>query len=264
MRQKQLEEYKSWFAEYVSGFYGDDEYVNANIKLKEEHTGKVCEEMRYLAGEVGLGANDARAAECVALFHDVGRFPQFVNYRTYNDARSESHSALALEVLRKEKWFEGLEAGEAEVIRKAIAYHGIKELPEGLDERTLLFCRLIRDADKLDIFRVVVDYYGRHAADPENFKLEVEFPNEPWYSKEVLEAAMRGEAIDYNSLRTWNDAKIMQMGWVHDMNFAASVRRVRERGYMEMIAGFLPDDDQIRRLRGKIAEYVDGRIGAEK
>ncbi len=263
MKKSQLEYYKKWFDGYVAGFYGADEYVNANIELKEEHSAKVCEEMRYLASEAGLDESDALLAECIALFHDVGRFPQFVKHRTYNDARSESHSALALDVLQKEKLLEPLPPDEAELIWKAVAFHGIKELPDGLDERTLLFCRLIRDADKLDIYRVVLDYYGRYAADPDNFKLEVEFPEEPWYSKEVLDAVMRGENVDYGILKTWNDAKIMQMGWVHDLNFPAALARVRDQGYLNTLAAFLPDNEQIRRLRVKIADYVDQRIATE-
>ena len=137
MKKSQLEYYKKWFDGYVAGFYGPDEYVNANIRLKEDHTRYVCEEIRYLAEEVGLEGNEGRVAQCIALFHDVGRFPQFIKYGTYNDTRSESHSTWALEVLKDEKLLEPLERWEAEVIRKAIAFHGIKDLPEGLDERTL-------------------------------------------------------------------------------------------------------------------------------
>ena len=33
--------------------------------------------------------------------------------------------------------------------------HNKRELPEGLGEEVLPFCRLVRDADKLDVFRLV-------------------------------------------------------------------------------------------------------------
>ena len=110
----------------------------------------------------------------------------------------------------------------------------------------------------------MVDYYARQAADPDHFTLEMEFPNDPWYSTEVLDAVMRAENVDYRMLKTWNDAKILQMGWVYDMNFAASIKRVKERRYIEKIAAFLPDNDQIRRLTQKIREYLDHRTAPEK
>jgi len=159
---------------------------------------------------------------------------------------------------------EPLPPDEAKTILQAVALHGVKDLPDNLDERTLLFCRLIRDADKLDIYRVVLDYYARYAADPAGFELEVEFPEEPWYSQEVFDAVMRGQNVDYGILKTWNDAKIMQMGWVHDMNFPAALARVRDQGYLDALAAFLPENEQIRRLRLKIADYVDRRIAAER
>ena len=88
MEQEQLEKFRDWFDGYVAGFYGDDEFVNANLKLKEEHSRRTCEEMRYLACELGLSGNQKRIAEVIAILHDVGRFEQFVKYRTYNDPRS--------------------------------------------------------------------------------------------------------------------------------------------------------------------------------
>ena len=49
MEQEQLEKLRAWFDDYVAGFYGDDDFLNANIKLKEEHSRRTCEEMLYLA-----------------------------------------------------------------------------------------------------------------------------------------------------------------------------------------------------------------------
>jgi len=66
--------------------------------------------MLYLAEEFGLGANQKRIAEVIALFHDIGRFEQFVRYRTYNDVKTVNHCLLGLEVLRRTKVLDGVEA----------------------------------------------------------------------------------------------------------------------------------------------------------
>jgi len=253
-------EFRDWFERYVAGFYGDDEYVNANIKLKEEHSRRTCQEILYLTGQLQLDDNQRRLAEAIALFHDIGRFEQFARYRTYNDPRSINHSLLGVDVLRKTKAIEGLEQTEREVIEKAIEYHGLMELPADLDGECLLFSRLIRDADKVDIFYVVTDYYTRYRENPNGFKLEIELPDEPGYSAEVVEAILSRQRIDYAALRTWNDMKLCQLGWVYDVNFIPTMKRIKQRKFLERIIDFLPQTGDIDRVKEKIFEYVDSVI----
>jgi len=263
MEQKQSEEFRAWFDDYVAGFYGADEFVNANLKLKEEHSRRTCEEMLYLAGELGLAGNQRRIAEVIALFHDIGRFKQFVKYRTYNDPRSVNHCLLGLEVLNETKVLDGIERKERQLIEKAIEYHGIKELSSDLDGECLLFSKLIRDADKLDVFYVVTEYYKQYRLNPQEFMLELEFPDEPGYSAQVVEEILRGQLLDYSRLRTLNDMKLLQLGWVYDVNFAATLKRIRQRKFLEKILDFLPQTSDIEKVRKKIFEYVDRRIEQE-
>ncbi|MHC4114453.1 MAG: HD domain-containing protein [Planctomycetota bacterium] len=263
MEQKQLEKFRSWFADFAAGFYGDDEYVNANIKLKEEHSLRTCDETRYLAEELRLDAGQRRIAEVIALLHDVGRFPQFIKYRTYNDPRSVNHCLLSLEVLREGNVLDGTAERERQLIEQAIEYHGLKELPSGLDEECLLFSKLIRDADKLDILYLVTGYYAQYRDEPESFKLEMELPNESGYSAAIVEAVLNGQRINYDKLETWNDMKLLQLSWVYDVNFAATLKRMRQRRLLEKVLDFLPDTEDIERVAKKISEYVDSRIEQE-
>ncbi|GAF85479.1 unnamed protein product, partial [marine sediment metagenome] len=182
VEQGQLEKFRAWFSDYVAGFYGNDEFINANLKLKEEHTRRTCEETLYLAKELGLSSSQKRIADVIALFHDIGRFEQFVKYRTYNDPRSVNHCLLGLEVLRRAKVLEEVAGPDRQLIEKAIEYHGLRELPPDLNGRCLLFSKLIRDADKIDVLYVVTDYYKQYADNPETFKLELELPDGPGYS----------------------------------------------------------------------------------
>jgi len=260
MEQKQSGKFRAWFDKYAAGFYGDDEYVNANINLKQEHSKRTCKEMLYLAGELGLDEKGRRIAEAIALFHDIGRFEQFVRCRTYNDTRSLNHCLLGVEVLKKTGVLECLEREERELIEKAVEYHGVKELPGDLNGECLLFSKMIRDADKLDIFYVVTEYYRQYRDNPEDFKLEIEFPDEPGYSEEVLEEVLCGRRIDYGLPRTLNDIKLLQVAWVYDVNFAATLKRIRQRKFMEKIIEFLPRNEDIERVKEKILEYIDGRI----
>ena len=260
MQQEQLGKFKAWFDDYVAGFYGDDEYVNANLKLKEEHSRRTCEEMEYLAEELGLTLNQKRIAEAIALFHDIGRFEQFVKYRTYNDVRSVNHCLLGLEVLRQSNVFQVLQRRERELIERAIEYHGAKELPRDLRGECLLFAKMIRDADKIDILYVVTQYYGEYRDNPERFALDLDLPDEPGYSTEVAERILRGRRIDRSELRTLNDMKLCQLGWVYDVNFAATLKRIRQRGLLEKLVELLPRTPDIKRVKEKVFEHVKARL----
>ncbi len=260
MQQEQLDRLKRWFDEFTSRFLGDDEYVNANLRIKQEHTRRTCQESIFLAGELALDDNQTRIAELVALFHDIGRFPQFTHYRTYNDPRSVDHCRLGVEVLQREGVLDVLSSDERQWVETAVDNHGRKTLPGDLKGQTLLQAKIIRDADKLDIFRVVVDGYRRYREDPESFLGEVELPDVPEHTPEVLEAVLNGQLIDYTKLRTLTDMKLCQLDWVYDLNFAASVRRINERGYLWDICDCLPPNGAMQDVGRTIQAYVDSRL----
>jgi hypothetical protein len=261
--QQQLKNFKTWFDNYVSGFYGDDKFVNANLKLKEQHSRRVCQEMQYLADKLPLSDNQKRVAEAVALFHDIGRFEQFTKYRTYNDARSVDHCLLGLDVLRETKVLNGVAPEERELIERAIEYHGRKVLPADLNGDCLLLSKLIRDADKLDVLYVVTEYYKQYRDNPRDFMLELEFPDDPTYSIGVVEAVLQRQLVDYNTLRTLNDMRLLQLGWVYDINFTATLERIRHRKFLETLLDFLPQTEDIKKVKDKIFAYVDSKIERE-
>lgn len=262
MNKMLLEQLRQWFNSYVNGFYGQDEYINNHIRLKHDHTHRTCQEILYLAGEMGLDENDKVVAETIALLHDVGRFEQFAGYRTYNDLRSVDHCALAVELIRRYKLLRGLTAAEKHIVTAAIEFHGAIELPGGLDHKGLLFARLIRDADKIDVLYVVTEHYQSRCigANSDGFELELEYPDVDGYTPEVLEDVLAGRRTDYRKLRTLNDLKLLQLGWVYDVNFTATLKRIKQRGLLEKLAGFLPADSQMERVKTIVLRYVDERI----
>jgi len=260
MDQNQLDRFKRWFDDYSNRFLGQDKYVNANLKLKQDHTERVCREIVFLAGELALDDNQTRIAELIALFHDVGRLPQFTQYHTYHDPRSVNHCELGVEVLQTEGILDSLRDEERRWVETAVRYHGIKTLPPDLSGLTLLFCRLIRDADKIDIFRVVLDAYKQYDGDPDNFLLEIELPDDPGYTPEVLDAVLSEQLVDYAKLRTLTDAKLLQLGWVYDLNFTAALKRIDQSGFLSALYALLPETPEIRRACRKVAEHVATRL----
>lgn len=263
MNRQQTDKIKTWFDGYVAGFYGGDEYVNANIKLKDVHSRRVCGEIRYLAEALALSENHNAIAKAIGLLHDVGRFEQFKRYRTYKDHESVNHCTLGVEILRQSDLLGDLDPAERQIIEKAVECHGLKELPADLAGQTLLFARMIRDADKLDVFRVIGEYQKLYEQDRDSFMLEIELADEPWCTPEVVEAILNGQLIDYSRLRTLNDMRLMQLGWVYDVNFPATLKRIRQRKFLDMLLGCLPQTHEMRRVEDKILQYVDSRLSQE-
>ncbi len=260
MNQEQLNRFERWFIEYTNRFLGADDYVNANLRHKQQHTQRVRAESVFLARELALNEDEVRIADLIGLFHDIGRFPQFAQYRTFNDTRSVNHSQLGVQVLRQEGLLEALATQERKWVETAVGLHGRKSLPSALNGRALLFAKIIRDADKIDIFRIVAGSYKQYLEDPANFPLEIELPDEPGYTPEVLEAVLNEELIDSTKLRTLNDAKLCQLGWVYDLNFTASLKRIDQCGFLPHLFSFLPQDDGLQQACRKIQDYVAARL----
>jgi hypothetical protein len=263
MQQKDLEHFRAWFADYIAPFYGDDSFVNANLKLKEHHTYRVCDEIVELARALGLNERQRLIAETIALLHDLGRFPQFDKYRTFVDLKSTSHSQLSVEVLKKESVLERLSEDEAGLIRSGIRLHNQKALPADLDEQAELFAKLIRDADKIDIYYVAIKNYQEYKSCPEGLVYDVELADDGSYSPHVLEAIMQGVPVSYHDLRTINDARILQLGWVFDVNFVHSLKRIRQRRYLLQLMAMLPRTPEITELGRRVFKYLDSLLEAD-
>src|SRR3972149_2809827 len=159
MTKSDLIFFRSWFSDFCRSFYSAHEEDQRNILLKETHTHNVCENMRHLAGELPLKNEEVLLAEAAALFHDIGRFPQYAEHKTFRDASSVNHAALGARILVEKGVLAGLSQKEQGLILAAVRFHNAFTLPDIADKEALLCLKLIRDADKLDIWRVFVEYY---------------------------------------------------------------------------------------------------------
>ena len=252
------------FLAYARSFYADDPGSDPDLRdaidLKIEHTLRVCEESRYISAALGLAAEARHLAEVAALFHDVGRFPQYARYHTFSDRKSEDHAALGVRVLRERAVLAALGPAE-DLLLRVIGYHNRLALPGPEDETPtcLFFSHLLRDADKLDIYRVVTDYYRRPETEGNGW-VAWELPDTPGVSEAVCEALMAGRVVPNDRLRNLNDFKLLQVGWVYDINFAPALHRLCERGYLRMLRDVLPDSPRIEMIFEKIEAYMAKRM----
>lgn len=260
MTADHLQSLRSWFTGYCRSFYTGDAADDRNYALKEEHTGRVCENIRRIAGEAGVGADGLLLAEAIALCHDVGRFPQYRQYRTFKDADSANHAALGVSVLREEGVLDKLWQDEQDIIIRGVGLHNVFAMPEQLDPESALFLKLIRDADKLDIWRVFIDYYRLPVAERAS-AVGLGFPDLPGYSADVAACLDRREMVRLSMVQSLNDFKLLQMSWVFDLNFTASFRMIRERGLMEQLAATLPAEARTSRAVAALIDFVGQQEG---
>jgi len=259
MKQKDLKYLKNWFADYVAGFYTDNPNNNSTIRLKEKHTERVCENMILLGKALGLSDEEMVLTETMALFHDVGRFRQYAVYGTFKDSDSENHALLGLRELVAHNVLDICTKDERKWITKAIAHHNAITIPKKENGKSLFFIRLLRDADKLDIWRVFIDYYHTRDKQP-NSVVEFGLPDDPSFSPQVLSALSEERFVRFQDLRTVNDFKLLLLSWVFDLNFIPSFQVVKDRKYIENIGKILPCSKETEAAVELVHKYVNRNL----
>ncbi len=255
-----LKYFYNWFDNYVKSFYSKDEFVQENIKLKEEHTKRVCYNAVMISKDINLTEMDKNIAELSALFHDIGRFEQFRVYRTFNDKISENHASLGVKILKDEGVLEKLDLKIQEYILKAIEYHNKFKIPEKeKDMKTILFAKIIRDADKLDIYKVVTDYY-KEAEDKKNTAIELGMPSTNGYSKELIVDILKHRNSSNEYIKNRNDIRLIKLSWIFDINFNISLKYIVKKSYIEKTMDSIPKTEDMMNIKENLYEYINKRI----
>ena len=166
INKKNVDYLKIWFSNYVQTFKTGNENQQRNIALKEEHTLRVCKEILNLGKQLGLNENELYLSETIALLHDTGRFEQYARYKTFVDSQSVDHAVLGVEILEKNHILYSLDEPVQDFILRTILYHNRAALPQEETKTCLFFAKLLRDADKLDIWRVFIEYYHMRDKQP--------------------------------------------------------------------------------------------------
>lgn len=259
MKNIELQNLKSWFSQYYNQFTSRNSVHREAYRLKISHSVKVSGICAEIARSLNMNSGDIALAETIGLFHDIGRFEQFRLYKTFLDKKSEDHAELGVKVIQECQILNHLDTEIREIIEKAISYHNRLKIPDEESPRAMLFSKLIRDADKLDIFDLVSIYYngnGRSAV------IELDLPDEPGYSRSMLSDLFNNKLADMKKMRTLNDFKLLQLGWIYDLNFPITIQRIREGRYLEAIRKSLPVSEDIDTLMVHLNEYLGRQAGS--
>lgn len=146
-----IEHAKEEFKKYA----GNYDINEKRIKLKFYHSFRVMEQSTKIAESLNLSEEDIKLATLIGLLHDIARFEQWKIYKVFSDKLSFDHGDKAVEILEKEDFIRKFISDDKydNIIKFAIKNHNKFEIDNSItDERTLLHAKIIRDADKLDIF----------------------------------------------------------------------------------------------------------------
>jgi len=204
------------FNEYVKQF----DLTNKKIRYKFHHSYRVMEIAKEIAVSLKLNEEDTYIATLAALLHDIGRFNQIKKYDTYRDQISVDHGDEGEEVLKENDFIKKFTIDEKiiDIILKSTKYHNKYEIDSNLDEKTTLICKIVRDADKLDIIR--------------EFANEIN-DEEIIIKEEILNSIKKHELASKNCCETSTDYVVYYLSWIVDFNFKYSYLFLDENKIIE-------------------------------
>lgn len=282
------EHIKKTFQEYTDRY----DSTNPKIKLKIDHTYRVANLCEQIAQSLELSAAEVDLAWLSGMLHDVGRFEQLRRYNTFSDAQSIDHARFAVELLYDEgliadyvpeisttelvagarTWRSMGGAKESptaqsedmplsdilQTLRIAIGEHSAYRIQKGLDERTRMFCQILRDADKVDIFRVICDtpmeeVYGFQTKDILRSAI----------TPEVMQAFYEHHAVLRKLKKCPADYIVAHGSLTFELVYPESLRIAKEQGYLKQMMSFQSENpdtaEMFEDLRKDLNGYLEER-----
>ena len=253
---------KKSFEQYVSAYNADD----PKIRLKIDHSYRVAELSERIAETVGSAealkgaemANDVDPdfAWTIGLLHDVGRFEQVRRFGTFVDAESIDHAQLGADLLLHEGLLEQFAGGAMDeehrhLLETAIRSHSAYRIPEGLSEKEQAYCNILRDADKVDIFRVIWD------TPPEKiYDVSLEEMRASAVSDEVKDCFLTHTAVLRSKRKTPIDKIVGHICLTFELVYPISREIAKEQGYVDRLLTFSSENEDTAQWFAYMREHI--------
>lgn len=211
------------FKKYVEKYNPEDE----KIKLKIAHIERVSKIAKKIAIQQGLSEENIELAELIGLLHDIGRFEQVRLYHTFVDKDSINHGEYGVKILFEDGLIRNFIETDKydEIIKKSIINHNRSKIQEGLTEQQNLHAKIIRDADKIDIFYIFTT--GDKKAIWEKSDLSDDI-----ITDEIYREFIEDKSINYENRKTSADFLVSHFAFVYDFNFKKSLEIIKQKNYL--------------------------------
>lgn len=239
-----MDKYIECFENYIKSF----NLTFDALKMKKDHTYRVMNFCDKLAKDLNLNEQEIFIANLIGLFHDIGRFYQYSKFHNFRDYENIDHADYGIEILCELGILDSLK--EKNLIIKAIQNHNKYTIEKGLSEKENMFCKIIRDADKLDILKLVVE--GR---------IKLKSFNEE-YSKEAVNELLSGHCLTIKNYSRLVDKSLVNLGLVNDMHYNYSKKYILNNHILEgIVEKFKESNPQGIEDLDKIKEKLEERLG---
>lgn len=251
-----IEQAKKEFVKYTNTY----DLNNKNIARKVGHTMRVMELSKSLVESLDLSKEEIELATLIGLLHDIARFEQMRIYGTFKDFKSVDHGDLGVEILKKDNFIRKFIKEDIydDIIFKAIKNHNKYRLEEGLSEKEILFAKMIKDTDKIDIIYEGTCIFWN---DPK----EIEEINNSKITDKVYEQAISKTLVDKRNTTNKLDEVLVNIAFVFDINFKESLKIIKEKNYIEQILNRFVFKEaetvqKIEKIKHVIDEYIKSNI----
>lgn len=256
-----FEEYKNYieaFLQYSQSFLGTNEDIDRHLILKIDHSNRVFNQASQIVEKEFSHYELIRSAKLGALFHDIGRFEQFSKYHTFADAKSVNHGLLGSKILKKLDLLSDEKKDVQFLIQTAVALHNRLTLPGGLKYESREVLKAVRDADKIDILRIMAGELGPDSKpDPTIIMFLKDDPKA--YTLKILRGLESDIRPSYEDMVYVNDFRLVLCTWLKDINYASSFSLLAEAAHLDTIVSglsFLPEVESL--ARSFLASYKLG------
>ena len=249
------------FDRFVARFRGPDGSLPFALEAKFNHTGEVCEiTEKIVAGEARFSPRDTLIFRLCALFHDISRFEQYDQFKTFLDRISFDHGDRSAALIDELELVPELPAEDRACIIDAVRVHNKFAVPDDLPSAHLPAAKMIRDADKLAILRLIIRFFNGDYSDP---AIRLDLPDTSGWSPAILETALSGKCVLYTDMKCINDFKLGLFAWSCDLNYSSSAALALDEDLFGRIRALLPASGDIDRLlesaRARLADLRDSK-----
>lgn len=138
------------------------------------------------------------------------------------------------------------------LLEMAIRQHNKYRVKEDLTERQRMFCDILRDADKVDIFKVNADIPMEIIYDVTTEELK-----NGVITKEVLESFYKKETVLKSVRRSAVDHIVGHISLLFELVYKESYRQAKEQGYVYKLLDFKSDVPEVNAEFDGMRKYVD-------
>ena len=221
------------------------------IKYKYNHSYRVVHQAEEICRSLNLDTEERDLASNIALLHDIARFKQWKEYKTFCDHDSFDHGDEAIKILFDEGEIKNYNIKEEDydVLKKAIKNHNKYSLDKKLNEREKLHSMIIRDADKIDILYA---FSTNRLLELEEDDLDI---------SDNVEDDFFNHTLTLNTdIKSKNDKIIVFFSLVYDLNYDYSKERILNEKYIDKMYNHLKNKKLLKPYRDEAIKYLKGEI----